>query len=67
MGVFFVSQDVDAISTIDAQISYLIPNYKATFKVGGSNLLNNEHSLSGGGPNLGAIYYVSLTFDQLFR
>ncbi|MBO6571064.1 MAG: TonB-dependent receptor [Balneola sp.] len=63
----FVSQDVDAISTIDAQISYLIPNYKATFKVGGSNLLNNEHSLSGGGPNLGAIYYVSLTFDQLFR
>lgn len=63
----FAFADVDAISTFDAQVSYLIPDYNATLKIGGSNLLNEQYVLSGGGPNLGAIYYVSLTFDQLFR
>ncbi len=63
----FAFADVDAISTFDAQVSYLIPDYNATLKIGGSNLLNEQYVLSGGGPNLGAIYYVSLTFDGLFR
>lgn len=63
----FVQEDVDAVSTFDAQISYLVPQYNATLKVGGSNLLNTQYTLSGGGPNIGAVYYVSLTFDQLFR
>lgn len=63
----FVFADVEAVSTIDAQVSYLIPQYNATFKIGGSNLTNEQYTLSGGGPSLGAIYYVSLTFDQLFR
>lgn len=63
----FVFQDVDAVSTFDAQVNYRIPQYNATLKIGGSNLLNEQYTLSGGGPQLGAIYYVSLTFDQLFR
>lgn len=63
----FVQADVDAVSTFDAQVNYLIPQYNATLKVGGSNLFNTRYTLSGGGPNIGAIYYVSLTFDQLFR
>jgi len=63
----FVFQDVDAVSTFDAQVNYQIPEYNATLKLGGSNILNEQYTLSGGGPQLGAIYYVSLTFDQLFR
>lgn len=63
----FAFADIDAVSTFDAQVSYLIPDYNATLKIGGSNLLNEQYVLNGGGPNLGAIYYVSLTFDQLFR
>lgn len=63
----FVLTDVDAVSTIDAQVNYTIPEYNATLKLGGSNLTNDQYVLNGGGPALGAIYYVSLTFDQLFR
>ncbi|MDX1618644.1 MAG: TonB-dependent receptor, partial [Balneolaceae bacterium] len=63
----FAFADVPAVSTLDAQLNYLLPQYNATIKLGGSNLFNEQYVLSGGGPNIGAIYYVSLTFDQLFR
>ena len=63
----FVNTDVPAVSTIDAQVNYAIPQYNASIKIGGSNLTNEQYVLNGGGPELGAIYYVSLTFDQLFR
>lgn len=63
----FAEVDLDAVSTIDAQISYLIPNYNATVKVGGSNITNQTYTLNGGGPNIGGIYYISIVLDQLFR
>lgn len=58
---------VPAYNTVDAQISYKIPDIKSVLKIGGSNLLNKQYIQSLGGPNIGAIYYVSLTFDQLSR
>ncbi len=58
---------VPAYSTLDAQISYKIPDIKSVLKIGGSNLLNQKYFQSLGGPNIGAMYYVSLTFDELFR
>lgn len=58
---------VPAYSTIDAQISYKLPSIKSIVKVGGSNLTNQGYIQSLGGPTIGAIYYVSLTFDQLMR
>ncbi len=63
----FVDETVPAVSTVDAQLSYTIPEYSTTLKFGGSNILNDQYVLSGGAPSVGAIYYVSLTFDQLFR
>ena len=63
----FVETDVDAVSTLDLQVSYRLPDLRTTVKLGGSNLLNSRHTLSGGGPNLGSILYLSLTYDQLFR
>ncbi|GAB5408405.1 MAG: hypothetical protein BalsKO_07700 [Balneolaceae bacterium] len=63
----FAEVDLDAVSTIDAQVSYSIPDYNATIKVGGSNLTNETYTLSGGGPNIAGIYYVSVVLDQLFR
>lgn len=63
----FASATVPAVSTFDAQISYKVPNLKSVVKVGGSNIGNNRHVLNAGGPNLGAIYYVSLTFDQFLN
>lgn len=58
---------VPAYSTVDAQVSYRISDIKSVLKIGGSNLLNHKYIQSLGGPNIGAMYYVSLTFDELFR
>lgn len=58
---------VPAYSTVDAQVTYRISDIKSVLKIGGSNLLNQKYIQSGGGPNIGAMYYVSLTFDELFR
>ncbi len=63
----FAQVDVDAVSTLDAQVSYRLPDLKTVVKLGGTNILNQHHTLSGGGPNLGAIFYLSVTYDQLFR
>jgi len=59
--------NVPAYSTIDAQISYRLSALKSMLKVGGSNIMNTHYIQSLGGPNIGAIYYISLTFDELFR
>ena len=58
---------VPAYTTVDAQLSYRLPNLKSVVKVGGSNLANKWYFQSLGGPNIGAIYYISLTFDELMR
>lgn len=62
----FAFVDVDAVSTLDAQVSYRLPEYNTTLKIGGSNITNQAYTLSGGGPNIGGIYYFSIVVDQLF-
>ncbi|MBK6266031.1 TonB-dependent receptor [Marivirga sp. S37H4] len=57
---------IPAFGTADAQVSYKLPS-KMMLKVGGSNLLNNYYIQSFGAPRIGAIYYVSITFDQLMN
>lgn len=63
----FANGTVPSVSTLDAQVTYRVPSLKSLVKVGGSNITNNRHFLNYGGPNLGAIYYVSLTFDQFLN
>jgi outer membrane receptor protein involved in Fe transport len=58
---------VPSYNTLDAQVTYRISSLKSVLKLGGSNLLNKKYFQSLGGPNIGAMYYVSLTFDELFR
>jgi outer membrane receptor protein involved in Fe transport len=57
---------IPAFATLDAQVSYKLP-FKTMLKVGGTNILNDYYIQSLGAPNVGAIYYVSLTFDQLMN
>jgi len=59
--------EVPSIGTVDAQLSYKLSSMRSILKVGGSNLLNTRHVLNFGGPTLGAIYYISLTFDELLN
>jgi iron complex outermembrane receptor protein len=58
---------VPSVGTLDGQVSYRLKRLKSTIKVGGSNLANTRYVLNYGGPSLGAIYYVSYTFDQLMN
>lgn len=54
-------------ATLDAQVSYRLPEWKTVFKLGASNLLNERYTTSFGNPNLGAIYYIQITFDEFFK
>jgi outer membrane receptor for ferrienterochelin and colicin len=58
---------IDAFSIIDAQISYKMLPLKSMIKLGANNLFNNQVYQAYGSPAIGAIYYVSLTFDELLR
>ncbi len=63
----FAIGPVPAYSTLDAQVSYKLTDLKSIIKVGGSNLFNQYYIQSLGGPSMGAIYYVSITFDELMN
>lgn len=63
----FAVGEVPSYSTLDAMVSYRVPSAKATIKLGGSNVLNKYYTTSFGNPSIGAVYYLSLTFDELLR
>jgi iron complex outermembrane recepter protein len=58
---------IPEFGTLDAQISYRIPEWKSIVKLGASNLLNERYTTSFGNPSLGGIYYVQITFDEFFK
>lgn len=62
-----VTGTIDAINTVDAQITYRIPKHKASIKVGGTNVFNNRYLQYAGGPTIGGIYYVALSIDGLLQ
>jgi outer membrane receptor protein involved in Fe transport len=63
----FARGNVPEVHNLDAQVSYKLKSMKSILKLGGSNVLNNRYFLNFGGPNLGAIYYLSITFDELLN
>ncbi len=63
----FARGEVPAISNFDAQLSYKVSSIKSILKLGGSNVLNNRYFMNFGGPTIGAIYYFSITFDELLN
>jgi len=63
----FAQGKVPSVAVIDAQVSYRMKDLKSVIKLGGSNLGNTRYVLNYGGPTLGAIYYVSITFDELMK
>jgi iron complex outermembrane recepter protein len=58
---------IPAFGTLDAQLSYKAAPLKTIFKVGGSNVTNNWYRQVYGGPYVGAMYYLSVTFDELLK
>jgi len=48
---------------VDAQINLYVEDLNTTFKLGGSNLLSNNHIETYGGPLVGRLAYVSIIYD----
>ncbi|MGB3075351.1 MAG: TonB-dependent receptor, partial [Chitinophagales bacterium] len=62
-----IDNSLPAYSIIDAQVSYHLPKAATTIKAGASNLLNYYHQDFAQGISVGGIYYVSLTYDGIFK
>jgi hypothetical protein len=62
-----VTGGVSAYSTIDAQVTYRIPDMKASIKAGGANILNHRYIQYAGGPTIGGLYYIAVTVDGLLK
>jgi hypothetical protein len=58
---------IDAYSIADAQITYRFHEAKTAIKIGGNNIFNNRIYQAYGSPSIGAVYYVSVVFDQLLN
>ena len=58
---------IPAFGTLDAQVSYKVPNLKSIIKLGGSNVLNERYTTSFANPRVGALYYISITFDEFLN
>jgi iron complex outermembrane receptor protein len=56
---------LSASNNIDTQVSYRIAKAATTVRVGVTNALDNRHTEVYGGPTIGAIAYMSLTFDGI--
>lgn len=56
---------VPAYDMVDAQINKSFPAWHCTIKLGASNLLNNNVYQVYGGPRVGRLAYVSISFDLI--
>jgi iron complex outermembrane receptor protein len=57
---------VPQFHTFDAQVSYKLPKQNVSLKLGGTNILNKRYFQYAAGPTIGALYYLSLTYDLKF-
>ncbi|MEO7047759.1 MAG: TonB-dependent receptor, partial [Ferruginibacter sp.] len=58
---------INAYSLVDLQLNKKLPKMHSTVKLGSSNIFNNKVYQAYGSPAIGAIYYVSITFDDLLK
>ena len=63
----FGTGNIPAYHTFDFQVNYKLKSLKSTLKLGGQNMFNNYYNTSFGNPQIGGLYYISWTFDQLLN
>ncbi|WP_223652286.1 TonB-dependent receptor [Hymenobacter psoromatis] len=59
---FLVNGSVPAFSSLDAQLSYYIPEAQVRLKLGASNVLNKYYVTYLGGPSVGGLYYLTVSY-----
>jgi len=63
----FGEGDIQSFSVTDLALSYPLKSWNSYFKMGASNVLNQGYNTVYGGPNVGAIYFISWIYDPLIR
>ncbi len=63
----FASGRISAYGVVNAQLNYTLKPLKTTVKLGANNLFGNDYRTNVGGPNIGKMYYLSLTFDEMIK
>jgi outer membrane receptor protein involved in Fe transport len=59
--------EIPSCSIIDAHVSLHLRKIKSVFKLGGSNLLNNYYTTGFGSAQIGGLYYLTWTFDEMMN
>jgi outer membrane receptor protein involved in Fe transport len=59
--------NIPSYGVVDAQVNYKFNDGKLVFKLGSSNLLDNQHYEIYGGPLIGRLYYFSITISAPSR
>jgi len=54
---------VPTYDLVDAQVNYTLPKQHLTIKAGASNILNNKQFQTYGGPRIGRMAYLTITYD----
>ncbi len=62
---FLVNGNVPAYSSLDAQVSYTIPQLRSRIRLGATNLLNKYYYSFLGGPAVGGMYYITVQYGLL--
>lgn len=63
----FGNGTVSAYGTIDAQLTLHLPGIKSSIKFGGTDIIDHRYYQYIGGPQIGALYYITWTADDLLR
>lgn len=58
---------IEAYSLVNVQVNKKIQSLHSTIKIGSSNVFNNKVYQAYGSPAIGAIYYVSITLNDLLK
>ncbi len=58
---------IPAFGVLNVQLNYPVKSIKTVIKAGATNPLGNDYRTNAGGPFVGQMYYISLTFDQFMR
>lgn len=61
----FANGDVNAYTTLDAQVNYKLPKINSMIKIGGMNITNKFYQTAIGNPYIGGMYYVSFGYNIL--
>ena len=54
---------IPSYGLVDAQVNVTVNKIKTTFKIGASNVLNNKHFETYGGPQVGRLAYLAITYN----